>query len=155
MSVLWDFWLLARSFRRETIFDPLSSPADVLRLVSATKQVLGICQENIKVNVSECTSSFRKRGLVICQRGSSFPTHLFLICMPANIGASSQTWNETRLDPGEFFPHCFDIFPAYVKPTSRGWTLSFAQQTLWTVASPWSDAQWKRLNTQIHFDYLK
>lgn len=54
----------------QTVFDPLTSHADVLRLVTATKQVLAFffCQENIKVNLSECTSLFQKWGLVFCQR---------------------------------------------------------------------------------------
>lgn len=88
---------------RQTIFDPLSWRAP---FSLCNKQVLAVfCQENIKVNVSECTSPFPKLGLVFCQRAKEACRFLrapFWCARRRNIAASSQTWSEIHLDSGEF-----------------------------------------------------
>lgn len=84
LRVLWDFWLLmAHSFpRQESLPSGIWSPRSPrwrapFSHCNKTGSCYFFCQENIKVSLSECTSLFRKRGLVFCQkseRSLSFPT---------------------------------------------------------------------------------
>lgn len=91
----------------QTVFDPLTSHADVLRLVTATKQVLAFFlsgeHQSKSVRMHFPTSEARISFLPKSERSLSFPTRLVFWSTCWQISQhQANTWNKIHLDSREF-----------------------------------------------------
>lgn len=91
----------------QTVFDPLTSHADVLRLVTATEQVLAFFlsreHQSKSVRMHFPTLEARISFLPKSERSLSFPTRLVFWSTCWQISQhQAKTWNKINLDSREF-----------------------------------------------------